>query len=519
MQRRTRSYAPFITGGLVALGFLALAESSPAQEPVTSRLKLAIGGYIKPEFIYHDKRLGGVTGGISGAFSAVPQHNTVAGDNGSFKADTVESRLNFTLTAPDWRGIKPTGFFEFDFFGDSSSAFRAGANGATAGTSATNADNSIFNGTPRIRHAYLQLAGEGLGGQWRILVGQTWALFGLQPYSFGSSVSFGGGSVLFDRPTQLRATHIWKPFRDIEFETAASLSRAAAQFGEVPDATIAERVAWTGWQGWQGGSRAPLSFGVSGVVGRVKADLFSNTTVNNGTRSLSNTRWGVAGYATVPILPGRSATDRTWALTVQAEGSYGEGIADYIVGVNPVVSIAALTLSETNVAGVQQGQAFFNPGSCSAGGPAVPGAALTAPAAAACGAVGTPTELSLFRSVQTHVQGQFYLPWNLWVVGGWKFINFTNADNAVARTSLGGTGAVITPANQGGVDGVLTQAALFGGRDALIKRQWAAFGVLFWDMTPNVRWGFEYAHMATNRRNADQDNGDNRFQLAAYFFF
>ncbi len=515
MQRRTTCLMALF---LLALGTLAFPWSVHGQQPVTSRFKLNIGGYIKPEFIYHSTRTAGFFGpGGSGVSAVVPQHNTLAGDNGSFSADAVESRFNFTITAPDWRGIKPIGFFELDFFNPGPVVADVSAG--------TNSQFTIFNSVPRIRHFFFRLDGEGLGGSWKLLFGQYWAPFGLQPHSFGSSLAFGHASTLFDRQVQLNFTHSFRLLRDLVWENTVAVTRAAAIFSEVPDGVISTRFVYSGWQGFKGGARAPLDAGFSALVGRVKADLQAGAaalpgSADAGSRSISNVRWGIGGYANIPVLPGRSATDRTWALTFNGEAHYGEGIADQVAGLDPLggLGVNPLSLTAAN-SGSERGQAFFHPGKCSLGPPAVPGVAVTAPAGVACGGVGTPTELSLFRTYGVRGQGQFYLPWNLWVVGQYGVEWFSNNDNAAAATTIGGVPVVPILQGQGFGAGLVRSAALFGSRDAVTKRQWQASGTLFWDMTPNIRWGAEYLLTGTNRRASYQDNQDHRIQFGAYYFF
>ena len=212
---------------LVGAGSLALAGEAAAQEPVTSRLKLSIGGYIKPEFIYRTNNGGiAVAGGIPGSqnfgFTTVPQKNTIAGENGQFIAASNETRFNFTLNAPDWRGLKSLGFIEVDFEqaqGSTVDQYCPTTVCATAQNSTGPASN-INSGTPRIRHAFFRLSGEGLGGQWSATFGQTWEVFGLLPFYSGASLSFGGASIMGGRATQFRLQHTWQMFRDFSMETA-----------------------------------------------------------------------------------------------------------------------------------------------------------------------------------------------------------------------------------------------------------------------------------------------------------
>jgi hypothetical protein len=42
---------------------------------------------------------------------------------------------------------------------------------------------------------------------------------------------------------------------------------------------------------------------------------------------------------------------------------------------------------------------------------------------------------------------------------------------------------------------------------------------LFYDMTPNIRLGFEWGLHDTARKNSNQDNQSNRWQFGGYFFF
>ncbi len=571
---------------LVGAGSLALAWDAAAQEPVTSRLKLSIGGYIKPEFIYRTNNGGvGFVGAIPGAqnfgFSIIPQKNLIASSNGSFVAASNETRFNFTLNAPDWRGLKSLGFLEMDFDGDTVSTVErycpAGTICAATQQSGGPA-GSINNGAFRIRHAFFRLSGEGLGGQWSATFGQTWNVFGMVPFYSGASLSFGGASIFGGRGTQLRLQHTFSFFRDFSMETAVSASRDSTNFNEVPGGDIYTRLIYRGWQGWQGGTRTPINAGISARVQRQKADLwqepagsaFPNTASQaNGTRSISATAWGLAGGLFVPILPGRSATDRTWGLSVVSEGGYGEGInGEAIPGTNP---LGAMTVGAVNRA--DPGAVYFNPSSCNAipnppaTGPGVTGGGIPTPfvlptilgtAAAACnnfalggGVVNSvamvPTELSLIKTAWAGYNIQFYLPYGFWISGGQKYIWFSNADNAWAQTCLNvapGAGACGTATNPivspniassigtitTGTQGQFNPNALatfqpnnsgnlLAGRDSQIKRLTYSYIAAFYDMTPNIRLGFEGGVHNTDRKNSIQDNQSWRWQFGGYFFF
>ncbi len=550
----SRSRLLFVVLLLVA-GVLALPWVASAQEPVTSRLKLSIGGYIKPEMMYRTNSgatafSGAIPGTQNFGFSAIAQHGTIAGQNGEFAAFANETRFNFTLTAPDWRGLKPTGYLEFDFDGDTASTLErfcpaviATGSGAAAcaGTQDSgNSAGSINNGGFRIRHAFFRLSGEGAGGNYELTFGQTWGIFGMIPYYSGSSLSFGGATVFGQRQPQLSLRHTIRFARDFAWETAIGAMGDTTNYNEMPAGDLSGRLIYSGWQGWQGGGRAPTSIGVSARVQRQKADLYStaaftaDSSRTNATRSLSATAWGVTGGIFLPILPGTSATDRTWGLSALGEFGYGEGVHT-LIPFSPFVP-AAVRLGSANRADFLAG--YFKPSSCTGfgAGTSLANTAAAGVGPAICPAGQLPTEYSLFHTPWASYNVQFYLPWNFWLSGGQKWLWFTNADNAVAQTSVntpGGAAVVFSPGaiNQGQFNpstGVVTCVpsgnsgnctALFGGRDSIVKRMHYNYVSAFYDMTPNIRWGFEWGMHGSNRRNSDQDNQSHRWQFGAYYFF
>jgi len=546
---------------------LLAAWAAEAQEPVTSRLKLSIGGYIKPEMVYKTASgTPGLAGSVPGVqnfgFTAVPQHNTLGHDNGEFAAVANETRFNFTLTAPDWRGLKPTAFLEMDFEGDTASTVeRLGA--VAPATGIGNPAGSINNGGFRIRHAFFRLAGEGMGGSWNLTFGQTWATFGLLPYYAGSSLSFGGATIFGTRNPQLSLQHTVKFLRDFAWQSTAALTGDTTNLNEMPGGEVSGRLIYSGWQGWMGGARTPTNLGISARVQRQKADYsaqpglivcpltgiipgpgpaipcipgstvsFENSAAA-GTKTLSATAWGLTGGIFLPILPGVSATDRTWALSAVSEAGYGEGVQTLIPGTNPLPG--AVTMGSPNRA--DPGASYIHLGKCSL--TQGPWATSVAVGNAPCGAGFSPTELSLIISRWTSYNVQFYLPWNFWLSGGQKWIWYTNPQNATDATcvvnSSGGCAGFIAPVNQGrsfrgpgflgpfllppGWPLTNNGSILFTGKDSVIKRQAYSYVALFYDMTPNIRWGFEWGMHGTDRRDSGQDGTSHRWQFGAYYFF
>lgn len=522
---------------LLAAATLALPWAASAQEPVTSRLKLSIGGYIKAEMVYRTNSGAiGLAGAIPGTqnfgFAAIPQKNTVGGANGEFAAFANESRFNFSLTAPDWRGLKPTGFLEFDFDGDTASTIEryCGVAVCVGAQQFGNPAGSINNGGFRIRHAFLRLAGEGMGGSWNVTFGQTWGIFGLLPYYGGSSLSFGGATVFGQRQPQLSLTHNIKFFRDFTWVTAIGAMSDTTNYNEVPAGDISGRLIYSGWQGWQGGSRAPTNLGISARIQRQKADLnvpgALSVTQTGTARALSATAWGISGGIFLPILPGTSATDRTWALSVVSEAGYGEGVNTIIPGTNPLVGATVVGVANR----ADPGAIYFKPSSlsCYTDGPAPVGSAIVA-SAACTSLVSQPTEVGLIKTPWASYNVQFYLPAGFWLSGGQKWIWYTNADNAVAQTSrvVGAATFIYAPVVQGNYNAATgVQTCVIGdctilnaGRDSLVKRMTYSYVAAFYDMTPNIRLGLEWGMHGSNRKNSIQDNQSHRWQFGAYYFF
>ena len=564
---------------LLVAGTLALPWAASAQEPVTSRLQMSIGGYIKPEFMYRtNAAAAGVAGnpfGVSNfGFAVVPQKNTTAGANGTMNFSANETRLGFSLTAPDWRGLKPTAYLETDFAGNDG-VINGYCQSAGAATPCVNAQNAV--GSPqtsdfgyggfRLRHAFFRLAGEGLGGSWSLTAGQTWGLFGMLPYYAGSSLSFGGASVWGQRQPQFTMSHTLPFLKDFQWINTIGVESDTTFMNESPQYAGYSRLVYNGWQGWNGGVRTATNIGISAYNQREKAQLDTPAGATNGpVRALSTQTWGVTHGIFLPILPGTSATDRTWALSVVSEGGFGAGANGMIPGASPL--LGGLQPGANNLA--TPGAVYFKPSSCSqiAGGSGAgallggqPGVNLvggsvnpcTVNALNAAGGqipaaglgVWEPTKLSTIRSDWASYNLQFYLPWNFWLSGGQKWIWFRNADNAAAQTSIlmtNGQSLLVTPAGQGqfnplfnGGTGAATLAGQAGAgapvcldgecvslnttRDNAIKRLTYSYVVLFYDMTPNIRWGLEWGLHTTDRKNSIFNNQSERFQFGAYYFF
>lgn len=537
MQRRSRL---LFTAALVAAGTLAMAWGASAQEPVTSRFKLSIGGYIKPELLYRTNVAGvGIGGnpiGISNfGFAVVPQKNTLAGDNGTMSVNVNESRFNFTINAPDWRGMKSLGFMEFDLAGSNmvEAVYCPVTVCVTAQNGVGSPQTSGFGyGGFRLRHAFFQLSGEGLGGRWDIIAGQTWGVMGMLPFYGNASLDFGGGGVWGQRQPQVSFRHTWNIAQNWQWVNHAGVFSDADFLNEAPSFQGSTRIVWTGWQGFNNRNRSPLNFGFSAIWQRNKAAVSGPAAgaAASTQRALSATAYGYTFGYNIPILPGTSATDPTWALTAIGEVGTGWGLG-LIPGGSPLPGGVLLGVSNIAVPGAL----YFVPGSCTglqAGGGAAQAATGTNP----CPAGMAPTEVASVRQQWMSWGLQFYLPWGFWLAGGQKYLWMPNGDNAVAGTAVNNGLNYVNPVGQGqnnfraagtGAGQVFTGSTCNWGdctnlnttRDSLIKRLTYSYITLWYDLNPNIRLGFEYGRHGTNRKNSIQDNQSDRFQLGAYYFF
>jgi hypothetical protein len=139
-----------------------MATSAMADEPVMSKFKLSIGGFVKLDYAYNSENLGS-QGALFPSSGGAPSKSITANANTATSATFAnqeqsiltarESRLWFKVAGPDALGAKTAALIEGDFYGDNSVA----------------ADSPAF----RMRHAYGTLDWTNT----QILFGQYWDNF------------------------------------------------------------------------------------------------------------------------------------------------------------------------------------------------------------------------------------------------------------------------------------------------------------------------------------------------------
>ncbi len=170
-----------------------------ADEEEGNGFKITYGGFIKSDFFYDTRQTESIREGHFMLWPKKPQYDEDdkdIHDASSFNFLSIQTRLNFTVTAPDFFGFKTTGHVEGAFFGNI---------------------ESDINGF-RLRHAFVRFE----RNQSEFLFGQFWNPL-LLPFSFPDVVSFNTGCPFqpFSRNPQIRVTQKAGDFRII----AAALSQ------------------------------------------------------------------------------------------------------------------------------------------------------------------------------------------------------------------------------------------------------------------------------------------------------
>ncbi|HEX9023078.1 MAG TPA: hypothetical protein VF799_04480 [Geobacteraceae bacterium] len=300
--------------------------------PVLSKFKLSIGGYVKLDYAYNSVNLGssGVITPISGA---IPSKNiTGTGPNSALFANQEQSifslrqsRFWFKVDGPGFLGSKTGALVEADFYGD---------NGAPAESPQL-----------RLRHVYGTIDWPAT----QVLFGQYWDMFGPMIASTEDfRTAAPQGAPYGPRVPQIRVTQKFD-FGKINQLKLVLAVQDPNQFGNNQSAVTGEYGPNLNYAaqfffiskalgvapGYMALSMNPLSVGVFGLYGSGKAP-------SNANRSLSSYGYGL--YTFVPIMGSRDGFGR--AMTLAFEGqtyaaanlAYGGATAQSAVGVPGTVS-------------------------------------------------------------------------------------------------------------------------------------------------------------------------------------
>ncbi len=429
----------------------AIVSPKPAT-PVVGKWSATIYGFAELDTIYDTRQgIGEVPGN-----PVLPHAGTYAGYNDRTQFSIRNTRLGFRLASPVFRGMKASGTIETDLFGNTPNA----AGGASEG--------ALYNNPGlRVRHAFGKLETPYVD----LTAGQTWELFGWQPYFHPNTVELQGvpGQV-YSRTAQLRLGKTFKT-DPVNVDFAIAAVRPPQRDAGLPDGQAGLRLAFNGLKGARtaGSTGTSIDAAAVGVSGTVRKFALQTPTPAGGTADpraqTTATGYGVSFDGLLPIIPA-TIDDRSNAVTLTGSYVRGSGIQDLYSG----FSNGGGTLSASPGSGQLAGSNAIDNG------------------LAAFDSTGKLQSIDVRSFI---VGAQYYLPIDrgaVWVAGNYSQVNSDNADlNASAP------------------------------RGAFLRSRWAD-ACIFWDATPAVRFGAEYAWFENLL--ADKTLAHNqRYQLSVFYIF
>jgi hypothetical protein len=241
------------------------------------------------------------------------------GSNGRTQFSIRNSRLAFTVLAPETDGWKSKGYFEFDLLGYDPAP--------TSNGTSSNSESSFYNNpTMRIRHLYFQTESNG----WQLLAGQYWMLFGWQPYYFMTSVNYSPlAGMTYNRTQQLRLTKKTALSDELGLESAVALLRPPQADSQMPDLQAGARLTYSGLSaGFTGSPTAkrkaqPASIGISGAVRQF--EMMDPGATNDNNRYLGE---AMAVNLLIPVIPSSDGKSVSGTLALVGEFTTGKGYGD-----------------------------------------------------------------------------------------------------------------------------------------------------------------------------------------------
>lgn len=286
---------------------LLAAVPAMADEPVTSKYKVSLGGYIKLDYAHNSNAVGPISPGSPGGGIAPVAGGAVSKDESVFTAK--QSRIWLKVAGPEFNGAKTNALVEMDFYGGSS------------------ASNEMAN--LRMRHAYGTLDWTNT----QVLFGQYWDTFGV---AAADTIDFrlGGttGNPANPRVPQVRVTH------KLDISANNSLKFVLAAQNPVQDAPVAgsNSLSKTGSYGSAVNGAAQISFtskalGVSpGYMGLGNSPLTVTLFGLAGNQEFTDNKnvnvYGYGIYGFVPILKSSDGKSRAMTLSFEAQAYEAAGL-------------------------------------------------------------------------------------------------------------------------------------------------------------------------------------------------
>jgi len=417
----------------------------PPEDPVIGKWSPKIYGFFQLDAVEDTTQ----SFNDSAGDAVIARPGTYAGEHGRLTLSAQHTRLGFKFHTPGEGDIHALAVIEVDFLGQYAN---------------TTTEQVVFTSPfVRMRQAWFKLETPIVD----LTVGQTWQLFGWQPYFFANTVEIQGvPGMVYSRAPQIRLSHTFKGDA-VNFDVAAAAARPPQRDAAVPDVQAGVKLTVNGWKGVRtlgatGTEVDALAIGVSAAIRWFKVAEFAA----KPTTAVSDTGWAISADAFVPIIPG-SMEDRGNSLTFTGSFATGAADADFYTGLNGGITFPALPNptgimpAPTYTPDIDNGLVVFN----SAG------------------------ELTAIKWWSTILGFQYYLPpsGRVWVAGNFSHMHSSNI------ADLGNPASVFKTSNW------------FDGN-------------LFWDATAAVRFGFEYAWFQQIYGD-DVKAKNSRFQVSGFYLF
>jgi len=419
--------------------------AAPEPSPVKTKWGATLYGWLQADGIYDTTQ--SFTEGSGGGI--IQAKGSYGGENGRTTYSFRNSRFGFRLNAPEVAGIKASGLVEVDFGGNQ-----------PPGITET---QFWSNAAMRARHVWIKAETEYVD----LLFGQTWNLFGWQPFFHPVTVELQGvPGQAFSRTQTFRFSHTFKT-EPVNIDVAVAAARPPQRDAAQPDLQGGLKLGVNGWKGQHGGgagaasSADPLSIGVSGIARKFAVPAFAGGT----TDPVKKTGWGVSIDALLPVIPA-SSLDSIGALSLQGSFQTGSGFNDQYTGLTGGIT-APLTMAA---------------------------AAATPPGAAV--AI-DPGLLVYDAGGNVHT-----IDWNIFLVDLTYFFPGGNVYVAANYSQM--------------KSGNITD---YGAPPASVftKEQWWDANI-FWNVTPAFRIGAEYANFKQTMGD-DSERKNSRFQFSGFYMF
>ena len=413
---------------------------------VWSKFKLQLYGFVELDMIHDTTQSFNEVAGDA----LIARPGTYGASHSRMMFSARNSRIGLKVGGPSTSDIKTSAVMEMDFLGNQPS-----------NPPATSEAAFFTNPTFRVRHAWFKIETPIID----VLAGQTWGLFGWQPYFDPASVQIQGlpGEV-FTRTPQLRLSHTFKT-EPVNVELAVAASRPPQRDGDAPDGQGGIRLSFNNWKGYRtvgsaGTTLDSAALGVSGAVRNFTVQEFAATP----TSSEHATGWALSVDALLPVVPA-SKENHDNALTLNGSFATGTGNSDLYTGLSGGVGFPRLMNAD---------------GTTTAFTPNIDNGLVTYDSAG---------ELHTIDWQSILVGAQYFLPFGgLWVSANYSHMRSPNTDDFGAAPG------------------------------SVMKDSTFIDGNLFWDAAEGVRFGAEYAHF--EQTYADDVKAKNeRFQVSAFYIF